>query len=110
MKRAGKARPFDETFKRHAVDLSMRGDRTVKQIAESLGLTPTNLYQWRSLYGPRPAPGGGEQPKRTLAQAEEENRELRAEVARMREREIVLKKSLGILSETPESGMPKFKR
>lgn len=79
----------------------MRGDRTVKQIAESLGLTPTNLYQWRSLYGPRPAPGGGEQPKRTLAQAEEENRELRAEVARMREREIVLKKSLGILSETP---------
>jgi len=28
----------------------------------------------------------------------------------MRERESVLKKSLGILSETPGSGMPKLKR
>jgi len=106
----GKSRWFDETFKRHAVDLSMRGDRTVREVAESLGVNPTNLYQWRGLYAPRPAPGGGEQPERTLAQAEEENRDLRAQVARLREREIVLKKSLGILSETPESGMPRFKR
>ena len=35
---------------------------------------------------------------------------LRAELIRMRERENVLKKSLGILSETLESGMPRFKR
>jgi transposase-like protein len=106
----GKSRSFDETFKRHAVDLSLRGERTVKEVAEALGVKPTNLYQWRSLYGPRPAPGGGEQPQRTLAQAEEENRDLRAQVERLREREIVLKKSLGILSETPERGMPRFKR
>jgi len=31
-------------------------------------------------------------------------------VMRMRERENVLKKSLGILSETPESGMPRSRR
>ena len=105
-----KSRAFDETFKRHAVDLSLRGDRSVKEIAEAMGILPTNLYQWRSQYGPKARPGGGEQAQRTLEQVEEENRKLREEITRMREREIVLKKSLGILSETPESGMPRFKR
>jgi hypothetical protein len=46
----------------------------------------------------------------TLEQAEQEISRLRAEVLRMRERETVLKKTLGILSETPESGMPRLKR
>ena len=34
---------------------------------------------------------------------------LRAEVVRLRERETILKKSLGILSELPPRGMPKLK-
>ena len=46
----------------------------------------------------------------TLEDAVQENARLRAELIRMRERESVLKKSLGILSETPESGMPRLKR
>lgn len=46
----------------------------------------------------------------TLAEAEKEIGRLRAELIRMREREIVLKKSVGILSETPESGMPRLRR
>lgn len=101
---------FDETYKRHAVELTLQGDRTVKAVAEQLGLSPDLLYTWRQLYAPRPS--GREQAKaeRTLEQVEEDNRRLRAEVLRLREREIVLKKSLGILSETPESGMPGSKR
>lgn len=47
---------------------------------------------------------------RKLEEAEQEIARLRSEVIRMREREVVLKKSLGILSETPESGMPRLKR
>jgi len=101
-------RHFDETYKRHAVELTLRGDRTVKAVAKELGLPAWSLYEWRKLYAAqlgddRPAP-------RTLAEAEFEIAELRAEVVRMRERESVLKKSLGILSETPGSGMPKLKR
>jgi hypothetical protein len=46
----------------------------------------------------------------TPEEKDAEIRQLRAELSRMREREIVLKKSLGILSETPESGMPGSKR
>ena len=98
----------DETFKRHAVELSVRGDRTSKQIAAELGISTWTLCQWRKLYGPS-VRGTGSVPQ-TMDEKDEEIRQLRAEVMRMREREIVLKKSLGILSETPERGMPGSKR
>ena len=60
------------------------------------------------LYAPRPGDGGPA--PQTLEAAEKEIGRLRAELIRMREREVVLKKSLGILSETPESGMPRSRR
>jgi len=100
-------RQFDETFKRHAVELTLRGERTSKAVAEELGISPDRLYLWRGLYAPKPSGLAQAKPGRTLEQLEEDNRQLRAEVLRLREREIVLKKSLGILSETPESGMPR---
>lgn len=101
-------RKFDETYQRHAVELTLHGDRTVKTVARELGLPPWQLYEWRKLYAPRPGEGGPA--PQTLAEAAQEIARLRAEVLRMREREVVLKKSLGILSETPESGMPRSKR
>jgi transposase-like protein len=103
-------RQYDETFKRHAVELSLSSTRTVRAVAQELGVTYSMLYRWRELYAPRPSGGDSSVGPRTLEQAEGEIRQLRAEVIRMRERETVLKKSLGILSETPESGMPRLKR
>ncbi len=101
-------RKFDETYKRNAVALTLHGDRTVKQAAKEPGLPNWQLYEWRKLYAPRPGEGG---PKpQTLEEAEQEIGRLRSEVIRMREREVVLKKSPGILSETPESGMPRLQR
>ena len=98
-------RKLDETYKRHAVDLTLHGDRTVKAVAKELGIPAWALYEWRKLYAPRPCESGPA--PQTLAEAEKEISRLRAELMRMREREIVLKKSVGILSETPESGMPR---
>ena len=101
-------RQYDETYKRHAVELTLRSDRTVKAVAKELGIPAWALYEWRRLYAPRP---GNDRPApQSLAEAEEKIGELCAEIIRLREREIVLKKSLGILSETPGSGMPKSKR
>ena len=105
---AAPRRKFDETYKRHAVELTLHGDRTVKTVAKELGLPAWQLYEWRKLYAPRLGDGGP--PPQTLEEAEKEIARLRSEVIRMREREVVLKKSLGILSETPESGMPRLKR
>ena len=101
-------RKFDETNKRHAVELTLHGDRTVKTVAKELGLPAWQLYEWRKLYALRPGEGGPT--PQTLEDAVQENERLRAELIRMRERESVLKKSLGILSETPESGMPRSRR
>ena len=101
-------RQYDEMYKRHAVELTLRGDRTVKAVAKELGVAPWALYEWRKLYVGRP--GDNRPAPRTLAEAEEEIADLRAEVIRMRERETALKKSLGILSETPGSGMPRSRR
>ncbi len=99
---------YDETYKRHAVALTLQGDRTVKTVAQELGLPTWQLYEWRKLYGPRPDAGGPA--PQTLAEAVQEHARLRTEVIRLREREVVLKKSLGILSETPERSMPGSRR
>jgi transposase-like protein len=107
---AATRRKFDEPYKRHAVELTMRVDRTVKSVAEEIGVNVERLYNWRHLFGPRPSGASAGSVPRTREEAEEEVRQLRAELVRMREREIVLKKSLGILSEAPESGMPRLKR
>jgi len=98
-------RRYDETFKRHAVDLTLQGNRRVTEVARELGVPESMVYAWRRQYAPR-ASGSGASP-RTLEEAETEIGRLRAEVVRLQEREIVLKKSLGILSETPGRGMPR---
>jgi transposase-like protein len=101
-------RQYDETYKRHAVELTLRDDRTVKAIARELGIPAWALYEWRKLYGPRP--GDPRPAPQSLAEAEKEIAELRAEVVRMRERESILKKAMGMLSEPPASGMPRSRR
>ena len=105
---ASPRRKYDETYKRHAVELTLHGDRTVKTVAKDLGIAAWQLYDWRKLYAPRPG-GGGPAPQ-TLEEAVKENERLRSDLIRMREREDALKKSLGILSETPERGMPRSRR
>jgi transposase-like protein len=51
-------RRYDETFKRHAVELSLRGDRRIAAVAEELGIKPWTLRLWRQRYAPQPAGGG----------------------------------------------------
>ena len=110
-KEQGRHRPYrryDETFKRNAVALTLEGTRTVRRVAEELGVPVDRLYEWRRLFAERPGAATGA--PRTPEEKDEEIRRLRAQLVHMQEREIVLKKSLGILSETPESGMPGSKR
>jgi transposase len=101
-------RHYDENYKRHAVELTLRGDRSVTQVACELGVAESMLYDWRRKYAARPGATTGA--PQSLEEATQEIARLRHEVVRLQEREIILKKSLGILSETPGSGMPGSKR
>lgn len=101
-------RQYEEHFKRHAVDLTLQGTRSVRQVADELGVNESMLYDWRRKYAPRPGASTGA--PQNLDEATREIERLRAELVCMQEREIVLKKSLGILSETPGSGMPRSRR
>jgi transposase len=111
-KKAGRGgqprRQYDDNYKRHAVDLTLRGDRTIAQVAQELGVNEAMLYEWRRKFASRPS--GNPAAPQSLEEATKEITRLRGELVRMQERETVLKKSLGILSETPESGMPESKR
>ena len=98
-------RQYDENYKRHAVELTLQGGRTIGAVARELGVAESMLYDWRRKYAARPGVTTGA--PQSLEAATEEIARLRGELVRMQERETILKKSLGILSETPGSGMPK---
>jgi len=64
---------YDEEFKKNAVQLSYASSRTVKEVADDLGVSVSLLYRWRKRYTPQ-----GD--KTQYATMEEENRALRLEV------------------------------
>jgi transposase len=86
---------YDEAFKRQAVENWLRSGRPGTQIARELGVSYPALKDWKRRYY------GDATPVR--ADLEAENRALKAELQRVREQRDILKKTLGILSETPKS-------
>ncbi len=78
-------RRFTREFKDEAVRLSERGDQTVRQVAEDLGIPEKDLHRWRAerrvsrRNGTRFAPGPGRARDEELAQLRRENQQLRLE-------------------------------
>jgi transposase len=100
----GYARYTDE-YKEQALQLWRASGRSAAKVAAELGIRPPLLYRWaRAERLPVTSPPG--QTRRSLEALEAEIRRLRAENAKLLEQREVLKKSLGILSEVPPSGMP----
>jgi transposase-like protein len=98
-------RKFDETFKREAVQNWLNSGKSAAVVGEELGLTANLLYAWRKLI---PAVAGGRAAAAKpgsvadlLGQLEASQRELR----HVREQCVILKKTLGILSEPSPNGM-----
>ena len=90
-------RVYSEEFKREAVELSMRPDKSVKEIAENLGIHTSVLNRWRREFrngGELAFPGRG---KQRLTPEEEENRALKKELADVKEERDILKKAMAIV-------------
>jgi transposase len=77
---------YDEEFKKNAVRLSFASNKTIKEVADNLGVAESMLYRWRKRYTPQ-----GD--KTQYASMEEENRSLRLEVAELLIERDMLKKA-----------------
>ena len=101
-----KQKRYDEEFKRDAVRMLVMGERPLKVLAQELGVCAATLRGWRDRYleeeGRHPR-GEGMPTPRELA---DENRRLRRELDRVVRQRDILKKAMGICSETSPGGMP----
>ena len=100
---------FTEQYKQEALELWRASGRSAAKVAAELGIRPPLLYRWARTERAPDTPQPGRKPRRSLEELEAENRQLRAENAKLLEQREVLKKSLGILSEAPPRGMPESK-
>lgn len=101
-----KYKKYDQAFKEHAVNLWLASGKSAADVAAELGIPPDRLYTWKSVVAPNyqpPAPSVPELKKRSHQQLEQELSKLRRENQQLREQRDILKKTLGILSNSPSS-------
>lgn len=97
-------RKYDKEFKRQAVEHWLNSNKPGPQVAQELGINVNLLYRWRdSLVAPPPPTKGGGVTKRGTEELEAENAQLRRANEELRQQRDILKKTLGILSEPPNS-------
>lgn len=89
-------REYDNQFKRHAVSLWLDGERSARAVAQELGIRENLLHAWKLKFAPAQKP-------MSQGELEAEVAALRRENAQLRQQRDVLKKTLGILSESPGS-------
>jgi transposase len=77
---------YDEEFKKNAVKLSYASPKSIRQVAEDLGINENRLYAWRKKYT-------AEGDKTRNATLEEEVKALRRELAEARIEADMLKKA-----------------
>jgi transposase len=97
---------YTEEYRQEALALWRNSGRSAAKVAAELGIRPPLLYRWARLERLPEPDKSGRKPRRSVEELEVENRHLRAENTKLLEQREVLKKSLGILSEVPHSGMP----
>ena len=97
---------YTDQYKQEALALWRGSGRSAAKVGAELGIRAPLLYRWARLEREPEAMKSNGKPRRSVEELEAENRHLRAENAKLLEQREVLKKSLGILSEVPPSGMP----
>ena len=97
---AHQRRKYDPEFKRNAVLLTEDPDRSVSEVAESLGISADLLYQWRKRYRQRGGmafPGNG---KVALTPEQQRIQELEKRLKDAEMERDILKKAMAIFSRT----------
>lgn len=93
-------RRFTREFKLDAVQQTLSGDRSIRQIADDLGISVEALYRWRTEYRSDPEqvfPGNGTQKER-----DQEVDGLKREVEKLRAENSFLKKVSAYFAKGPK--------
>ena len=89
-------RRFDSQFKLDAVRLMEESERSVREVAQDLGIRATVLYRWKRELASDPAhafPGKGH-----MKPEQEQLQQLQAELTRVKQERDILKKALAFFS------------
>jgi len=100
-------RKYDDKFKDDAVQLLLGSDKTIREVADDLGVGRSCLGRWRQAYLKK-LDGYAEEAgdtERLPSDVEKENRQLRKELAEIRQQRDILKKAIGIFSHDPDKYM-----
>lgn len=81
-----KRKKYDEEFKKRAVRMSYTSERTLTEVAKSLGITPNMIYRWRQKYTP-------DGDRTQMAQQQDDLNTLRSRIAELEEENYILKKA-----------------
>ncbi len=90
---------YTEEFKRSVIDHWQTSGKTGPQIAQEFGVNVWNLRDWKRQYGSSAKPVDAPIPK-TPQEMSREIQQLRRELARVTLQRDILKKTMGILSES----------
>ena len=101
-------RKFDQTFKREAVLNWLQSGKSATVVGQELGLTANLLYAWRGLVAEAaPAKSATAKPG-SVADLQGQLDAAQRELRHVREQCLILKKTLGILSEPSPNAMNEF--
>lgn len=96
---------YTQEFRDRAVELTLRGDRSVPVIAKELGVKAQTLHGWRRDYRSKALKASGSEASPPLRQARisqaEEIAALRKELKRVTEERDILKKAVGYFASPP---------
>ena len=90
---------YTEEFKRSVIDHWQTSGKSGTQVAQEFGVNLWNLRDWKRQYGPVARPVDGPIPQ-TPEEMSREIQQLRKELARVTLQRDILKKTMGILSES----------
>jgi transposase len=104
-KRPAYHKPYDQEYKRQAVELLLSSGQPCEQLARELGCSGYSLHLWKKRYLASMSPTTVDGQKMSPQEMERELRALRKQVHHLEQQRAILKKALSILGEEPNPGM-----
>jgi transposase len=96
---------YDAEFKRSAVEMVLRGERALAQVARELGVSEYSLHLWKRAQLERMQPTEVNGQAMSSQEMAKEIRRQQKEIEWLRQQREILKKAMSILGETPSPGM-----